>query len=71
LYKGASENELSEVAPLTSYTPRYSALTRAQDYDMDVSNYFGREGTILYLNIWFIGSDRPAFINAGTEFRYG
>lgn len=33
---GASEEELSELFFLASYTPRYSALIQAQDYDVDV-----------------------------------
>lgn len=33
---GASEAELAELAFLASYTPRYSALIQAQDYDVDV-----------------------------------
>ncbi|AGB15535.1 alkylhydroperoxidase AhpD family core domain protein [Halovivax ruber XH-70] len=32
---GASEAELSELAFLASYTPRYSAMIQAQDYDVD------------------------------------
>lgn len=32
---GASEEELSELFFLASYTPRYSALIQAQDYDLD------------------------------------
>lgn len=32
---GATEEELAEVAFLASYTPRYSALIQAQDYDLD------------------------------------
>ena len=31
-----SEEELSELFFLASYTPRYSALIQAQDYDIDV-----------------------------------
>ncbi|WP_222913409.1 carboxymuconolactone decarboxylase family protein [Natrinema sp. SYSU A 869] len=33
---GATEEELSELFFLASYTPRYSALIQAQDYDIDV-----------------------------------
>ncbi|MCU4924613.1 carboxymuconolactone decarboxylase family protein [Halobacteria archaeon AArc-dxtr1] len=33
---GATEEELSELSFLASYTPRYSALIQAQDYDIDV-----------------------------------
>lgn len=33
---GATEDELSELFFLASYTPRYSALIQAQDYDIDV-----------------------------------
>ena len=33
---GATEEELSEVFFLASYTPRYSAIIQAQDYDIDV-----------------------------------
>lgn len=33
---GASDEELAEIAFLASYTPRYSALIQAQDYDLDV-----------------------------------
>lgn len=33
---GVSEEELSELYFLASYTPRYSALIQAQDYDIDV-----------------------------------
>lgn len=33
---GATEEELSELAFLASYTPRYSAIIQAQDYDLDV-----------------------------------
>lgn len=33
---GVSEEELSELFFLASYTPRYSALIQAQDYDVDV-----------------------------------
>ena len=33
---GATEEELAELAFLASYTPRYSALIQAQDYDVDV-----------------------------------
>lgn len=32
---GATEEELSELYFLASYTPRYSALIQAQDYDID------------------------------------
>ncbi len=32
---GASEEELAEIAYLASYTPRYSAMIQAQDYDMN------------------------------------
>ncbi len=32
---GASDEELSELFFLASYTPRYSALIQAQDYDVD------------------------------------
>lgn len=32
---GATEAELAEVAFLASYTPRYSALIQAQDYDLE------------------------------------
>lgn len=32
---GATEGELSELYFLASYTPRYSALIQAQDYDVD------------------------------------
>lgn len=33
---GASEETLAELYFLASYTPRYSALIQAQDYDIDV-----------------------------------
>ncbi|TYL37897.1 carboxymuconolactone decarboxylase family protein [Natronococcus pandeyae] len=33
---GATEEELSELFFLASYTPRYSAILQAQDYDIDV-----------------------------------
>ncbi|MDS0476867.1 carboxymuconolactone decarboxylase family protein [Natrinema sp. 1APR25-10V2] len=33
---GATEEELAELFFLASYTPRYSALIQAQDYDLDV-----------------------------------
>lgn len=33
---GATEEELSELSFLASYTPRYSAIIQAQDYDVDV-----------------------------------
>lgn len=33
---GATEEELSELFFLASYTPRYSAMLHAQDYDIDV-----------------------------------
>lgn len=33
---GATEEELSELSFLASYTPRYSAMIQAQDYDVDV-----------------------------------
>ncbi len=33
---GATEEELAEVFFLASYTPRYSAIIQAQDYDIDV-----------------------------------
>lgn len=33
---GATAEELSELSFLASYTPRYSALIQAQDYDVDV-----------------------------------
>lgn len=33
---GVTEEELSELFFLASYTPRYSALIQAQDYDIDV-----------------------------------
>lgn len=33
---GATEEELSELFFLASYTPRYSALIQAQDYDVGV-----------------------------------
>ena len=33
---GATEEELSEISFLASYTPRYSAMIQAQDYDIDV-----------------------------------
>jgi AhpD family alkylhydroperoxidase len=33
---GVSEEELAELSFLASYTPRYSALIQAQDYDVDV-----------------------------------
>ena len=33
---GATEAELAELSFLASYTPRYSALIQAQDYDIDV-----------------------------------
>lgn len=32
---GASEAELAELAFLASYTPRYSAVIQAQDYDVE------------------------------------
>ncbi|WP_425492210.1 carboxymuconolactone decarboxylase family protein [Halovivax limisalsi] len=32
---GASEDELAELAFLASYTPRYSAMIQALDYDLD------------------------------------
>ncbi len=32
---GATEEELAELSFLASYTPRYSALIQAQDYDLD------------------------------------
>ena len=32
---GATEEELSELSFLASYTPRYSAMIQAQDYDVD------------------------------------
>lgn len=32
---GATEEELSELFFLASYTPRYSAMLQAQDYDMN------------------------------------
>ena len=32
---GATHEELAEVAFLASYTPRYSAIIQAQDYDVD------------------------------------
>ncbi|WP_254864165.1 carboxymuconolactone decarboxylase family protein [Halovivax gelatinilyticus] len=33
---GATDDELAELAFLASYTPRYSAMIQAQDYDVDV-----------------------------------
>ncbi|WP_255488163.1 carboxymuconolactone decarboxylase family protein [Natronolimnobius sp. AArcel1] len=33
---GATEAELAELSFLASYTPRYSALIQAQDYDLEV-----------------------------------
>jgi len=33
---GATEEELATLSFLASYTPRYSALIQAQDYDIDV-----------------------------------
>jgi len=33
---GATEAEMSELFFLASYTPRYSAIIHAQDYDLDV-----------------------------------
>ncbi len=33
---GATEEELAELSFLASYTPRYSALIQAQDYDIDL-----------------------------------
>lgn len=33
---GATKEELSELFFLASYTPRYSAMIQAQDYDIDV-----------------------------------
>ena len=33
---GTTDAELSELAFLASYTPRYSALIQAQDYDLEV-----------------------------------
>ena len=33
---GATEEELSELSFLASYTPRYSAMLQAQDYDLEV-----------------------------------
>lgn len=33
---GATEEELSELSFLASYTPRYSAMIQAQDYDVGV-----------------------------------
>ncbi|MFC4990242.1 MULTISPECIES: carboxymuconolactone decarboxylase family protein [Saliphagus] len=32
---GATEDELAELSFLASYTPRYSALIQAQDYDLE------------------------------------
>jgi len=32
---GATDEELAEVAFLASYTPRYSAIIQAQDYDVE------------------------------------
>lgn len=35
-FHGATDEELEELTFLASYTPRYSAILHAQDYDLDV-----------------------------------